>query len=83
MEKQDLFDFRVALTILKQGGLVLRQSWFGSKGLHMGLKNPSRGSDATISYFYMEYQVNGKTIWTPWMPSNNDILSEDWMEYKK
>lgn len=80
-------NFGQALEALKQGSRVARQGWNG-KGLSLNLQIPDENSKMTLPYIYMEYpstpasetaplnHINAKV---PWLASQTDMLSEDWV----
>ncbi len=77
-----MFDFGVALAVLKDGRTVTRSGWNG-KGLWLELKAPCEGSDMTLPYIFMCYPMDAKTTpgcRVPWLASQTDMLADDWME---
>ena len=82
-------NFGQAIEALKQGSRVARQGWNG-KGLSLNLQIPDENSKMTLPYIYMEYpstpasetaplnHINAKV---PWLASQTDMLSEDWVIY--
>lgn len=88
MHKNDeLLNFSDALNALKDGVNVARKGWNG-KGLSVGLQVPDENSKMTLPYLYLNYpstpasetapsnHINAKV---PWLPSQSDILAEDWI----
>jgi len=71
----DTFSFGDALRFLKDGGAVQRIGWNG-KGLKVKRQNPDENSKMTLPYLYIEYP-DGKRC--PWLASQTDILTEDWI----
>ena len=69
-------DFSIALTLLKQGYLVSREGWNG-KGLSLHLQRPDAHSKMTLPYIYLEYPSGSARV--PWLASQTDMLSDDWM----
>ena len=73
-------DFGWALHKLRNGFKVARSGWNG-KGLWVELQQPDEHSKMTLPYFYLNYPSNAKTspnARVPWLPSQTDILAEDW-----
>jgi hypothetical protein len=70
-----LFSFSAALEHLKKGEKVSRQGWNG-KGMYIELQKPDKNSKMTLPYIYMK-TVDDKLV--PWLASQTDMLSEDWM----
>lgn len=70
-------DFGDAIRALKSSthARVARKGWNG-KGMWLGLVEPSIASDMELPYVYMKTADN-KTV--PWLASQTDILSEDWV----
>jgi hypothetical protein len=71
-------NFGAALEYLKSWaglGTVARDGWNG-KGMWIGIVKPSLASDMDLPYIYMKTADN-KTV--PWLASQTDILSEDWV----
>jgi len=68
-------DFGTAITILKDKGRVSREGWNG-KGMFLELQVPDEHSKMTLPYIYMT-TVTGDRV--PWLASQTDILSEDWV----
>lgn len=72
MEKQD---FGWALMQLRGGFGVKREGWSG-KGMWLKLQVPDKNSKMTLPYIYMS------TTWgdlVPWLPSQTDVLADDWL----
>ncbi len=77
-----MFDFGVALAVLKSGGNVTRSGWNG-KGLWLELMKPAPNTDMTLPYIFMCYPMDAKTTpgcRVPWLASQTDMLADDWME---
>ena len=68
-------NFGQAIEALKQGKKVARAGWNG-KGMHLELQRPDAHSKMTLPYIYM-YAVQGDNV--PWLASQTDMLSEDWV----
>lgn len=69
-------DFGMALDSLNAGRKVARTGWNG-KGMWVKLQRPDEGSKMSRPYIYMR-TVNGDLV--PWVASQSDILSDDWVE---
>lgn len=67
-------NFGQALEHLKAGGKVARAGWNG-KGMWLALQRPDEHSKMTLPYIYMS-TVTGDLV--PWLPSQTDLLAEDW-----
>jgi hypothetical protein len=80
-------NFGQAIESLKQGKRVAREGWNG-KGMYVLLQTPDENSKMNRPYIYMECP-NGSTKQfgetknefdrVPWLASQTDMLSEDWM----
>ena len=68
-------NFGQAIEALKQGKKVARAGWNG-KGMHVALQRPDAHSKMTLPYIYM-YTAQGDNV--PWLASQTDMLSEDWV----
>lgn len=66
--------FGWALDVLKSGGSVMRDGWNG-KGQYVQLQRPDITSKMSLPYFYI-VTVSGERV--PWVPSQTDLLAEDW-----
>ena len=74
-------DFGSALKALKSGGKVARDGWNG-KGLWLELQTPDANSKMTLPYIYINYPMDAQNTpgaRVPWLASQTDILSEDWV----
>lgn len=71
----DTQDFGWALNQLRQGLKVCRAMWNG-KNMWIELQVPDAHSKMTLPYIYMK-TVQGGLV--PWLASQTDMLSEDWM----
>lgn len=79
-------DFGSAIKALKNGYKLAREGWNG-KGMYVLLQVPDENSKMNRPYIYMECP-NGSTKQfgetknefdrVPWLPSQTDILAEDW-----
>ena len=67
--------FGFALEALKAGRRVSRSGWNG-KGLWLELQTPDANSKMTLPYIYM-FTADKHLV--PWLASQTDILSEDWV----
>ena len=67
--------FGAAIEILKSGGYVQREGWNG-KDMWLGLQEPDDQSKMSLPYIFMS-TVQGDLV--PWLASQTDMLSEDWM----
>lgn len=70
------FGFGQALALLKEGKQVARAGWNGA-GMHLGLQTPDEGSVNKQPYIFI-IPVGGARV--PWVASQPDLLSEDWVE---
>lgn len=77
MRDENMMDFGKAVKDLKEGKRVYRDGWNG-KGMWLELQVPDEHSKMTLPYIYMK-TVTGDLV--PWIASQTDILSEDWIEY--
>jgi len=75
LEENYSFGFGLALESLKSGHRVARSGWNG-KGMWLHLQTPDEGSKMSLPYIYMKTADN-KLV--PWLASQTDLLSEDWM----
>lgn len=81
------FSFEVALGYLKKGSSLTRKGWNG-KGLFITLQTPTETSKMTKPYLFITTPVgstnqfgavNDKIEMVPWLASQTDLLSEDWL----
>jgi hypothetical protein len=70
------FNFSVALDGLKAGRRVARSGWNG-KGMCVAMQFPDSGSKMGAPYLYLR-TVQGTLV--PWLPSQTDLLADDWIE---
>lgn len=70
--------FDTALIALKQGQMLKRRGWSGSKFVQ--IQTPDENSKMTEPYIFMVIQnAEGvKPTQVPWVASQSDLLSEDW-----
>lgn len=76
-----MFSFSQALNTLKSGGTVSRAGWNG-KGMWLELQRPDSNSKMTLPYIYLNYpecDAYPKGARVPWLASQTDLLSEDWV----
>ncbi len=67
-------DFGWALKQLRAGNEITRVNWNGP-GQFLKLQVPDAHSKMTLSYIYIK-TVQGDLV--PWLPSQTDVLAEDW-----
>jgi len=78
-------NFGQAIEVLKQGGKVCRKGWNG-KGIFLELQVPDEHSKMTHPYIYIDTtrletdNPDAPKDRVPWLASQTDMLSEDWME---
>ena len=70
-----MMTFGAALIALKNGERVCREGWNG-KNMYLELQVPDEHSKMTLPYIYM-YTAQGDLV--PWLASQTDMLSTDWM----
>lgn len=73
--------FGAALEALELGMRVVRDGWNG-KGMWLELQRPDANSKMTLPYIYINYPDDAKTTpgaRVPWLASQTDMLSSDWM----
>jgi hypothetical protein len=68
-------DFSWALRMLKAGHKIKRAGWNG-KGQYVTGQFPDAHSKMSEPYAYL-HNAQGGTV--PWIPSQGDMFSEDWM----
>jgi len=73
---EPMFDFGQAIKLLKAGKKVSRIGWNGL-GQWLMLQVPDEHSKMKCPYIYIS-PVGGDLV--PWLPSQSDILSDDWIE---
>lgn len=80
-------NFGQALEQAKLGSKIARDGWNG-RGLWVELQVPDEHSKMTLPYFYLNYPsvpasdtapANHIDAKVPWLPSQTDILAEDWV----
>ena len=64
-----------AIGCLQTGGRISRKGWNGP-GQYLEIKEPDDTSDMTLPYIYIR-TVQGDFV--PWLASQTDILSDDWV----
>ena len=73
--------FGDAIHFLKAGKRVARHGWNG-KGMWLEMQRPDEHSKMTLPYLYLSYpndSVNTPGARVPWLASQTDILTEDWV----
>lgn len=68
-------DYGWALAMLRLGMRVAREGWNG-KGQYLELQTPDAHSKMTLPYIYI-CTVDGHKV--PWLASQSDMLSRDWV----
>lgn len=68
-------NFGQAIESLKLGSKVAREGWNG-KGMWLNLQVPDEHSKMTLPYIYM-FTADKQQV--PWLASQTDMLSEDWV----
>lgn len=71
----ELMNFGTAVQLLKDGARVARIGWNG-KGMWLELQRPDEHSKMTLPYIYM-FTADNNLV--PWLASQTDVLSEDWV----
>lgn len=78
------FSFGKALDMLKGGAKVARKGWNG-RGIFIELQVPDEHSKMTHPYIFIDTtglksdNPDAKRDRVPWLASQTDMLSEDWM----
>jgi hypothetical protein len=71
-------DFGGALHCVVGGGSVYRHGW--PNGHYMKLQKPDDHSKMTSPYLYVQSgEMDGGTCY-PWFPTNEDMLTQDWVK---
>lgn len=76
-----MVSFSVALDAVKQGKSIARSGWNG-KGMQVKAQIPDEFSKMTLPYLYIEYPANAPNTpgaRCPWLASQTDLMSEDWI----
>lgn len=68
-------DFGQSIEALKDGYKVARSGWNG-KNMWLELQMPDAHSKMTLPYIFMK---TADDHFVPWLASQTDILSEDWV----
>lgn len=68
-------NFGSAIEALKDGKKVARHGWNG-KNMYLELQVPDEHSKMSLPYIYM-YTADQNLV--PWLASQTDMLSEDWI----
>ena len=74
-------NFSQALDRLKAGAKIARSGWNGA-GLWLEIQRPDAHSKMTLPYIFMSYPDNAQNTpgaRVPWLASQTDVLSTDWM----
>ena len=78
-------NFGKAFELLKEGRKVCRKGW-NSKGIFVGLQSPDKNSKRSRPYIFIDTtriqtdnELASRNL-VPWLPSQTDLLSEDWEE---
>lgn len=72
------FDFGEAIARLKAGSKVARLGWNGV-GMFLQLQRPDEQSKMQQPYIFISPVTMGGGL-VPWVASQPDLLSEDWIE---
>lgn len=67
-------DFSKALVALKENNRIFRADW-NDKDSYVELQQPDLFSKMTEPYMYLVHNDDRKI---PWVPSQSDILANDW-----
>lgn len=78
--EEELYDFSTALDELKKWLKVTRKGWHW-KDMYLQLQRPDQFSKMTLPYIYMvipqwENKIDNLV---PWIASQTDLLTEDWI----
>lgn len=77
----DGLNFGLALEALKKGLCVARAGWNG-KGMWLELQRPDERSKMTLPYVFLNYPADAQNTpgaRVPWLASQTDMLTDDWM----
>lgn len=75
--------FDQAFVMIKDGVPMARLGWNG-KGLSVRLQRPDENSKMSKPYFYITAHADGeKDAVVPWIPSQTDLMGEDWVVYQE
>lgn len=77
-QEEQKISFGHATELMKQGSKVARTGWNG-KGMWLCLQVPDEHSKMSLPYIYMKTACGNQV---PWLASQTDILSDDWMIIK-
>lgn len=69
------YDFGMAIQLMRGGHRLARLNWNG-KGQWLELQRPDEHSKMTLPYIFIT-TVSGDRV--PWLASQTDMLSEDWI----
>lgn len=84
MNNTQLLTFGSALQLLKQGDKVARKGWNG-KGIFIELQTPDENSKMTFPYIFIDTtgleteNPDAPKSRVPWVASQTDLLSDDWV----
>jgi hypothetical protein len=67
-------DIGDAIQEMREGGKIRRRGWNG-KGMWLALQTPDENSKMSLPYIYLS-TVKGDLV--PWLPSQADLLADDW-----
>jgi hypothetical protein len=67
--------FGLAVEALKLGKIVSRKGWNG-KNMYLEIQKPDVHSKMSLPYIYMSTACSNLV---PWLASQTDVLSEDWL----
>lgn len=79
-------NFGDALKWLKAGDRLYRDGWNGI-GIFIQIQMPDQNSKMTAPYIYIDTtglntsNQDAPKVTVPWLPSQTDILAEDWSIY--
>jgi len=79
-------DFGEAIRLLKLGNKLSREGWNG-RGIFIKIKYPETNSDMTGPYIYIDTtglmtdNIKAPKSMVPWLASQTDMLSNDWVVY--
>jgi len=78
-----MFDFSDALKAAKEGKSIRRSGWNG-RGIFVKAQFPDENSKMNSPYLYIDTtglqseNSAAPRVCTPWVPSQTDIMAEDW-----
>lgn len=77
-DRMNAFGFEDAVMYLKRGFKLTRRGWNG-KGQYICIQRPDENSKMTLPYIYI---VTVTKELVPWVASQTDVLTEDWVIYE-